>query len=206
MPLQNRVDPWGNLLAINTRGFWLGNRGILHNDQQQIIRTHTHKAWVICQLNFKGRQRKVFSPNHYSELFFLDEATALAAGHRPCAECQRERFNVFKQLWLKVNWPNHELTRISISEIDKWLHQERIGKNQFYPFVELPVGAFFEHENRPLLNWHNGYYLWTADGYMRIASNLRLRDEIQLITPRSVVNIIKAGFIPQIHRSIENSC
>lgn len=206
MPLQNRVDPWGNLIAIHARGFWLGNRGILHNDEQRIVRNHAHKSWVICQLNFKGRQRKVFSPNHYSELFFLDEVTALAAGHRPCAECQRRRFNEFKQLWLEVNWPNPELNHTPVSKIDKWLHQERINKNQLYPFAKLPTGAFFEHENQPLLNWHNVYYLWTAYGYIKTEINLDPTVMIRLITPLSTVNILKSGFIPQVHESIESSC
>lgn len=203
MPLQNRVDPWGNLIAIHARGFWLGNRGILHNDQQQIIRTHAHKSWVICQLNFKGRQRKVFSPNHYSELFFLDEATALAAGHRPCAECQKKRFNEFKQLWLKANWPNPELIHIAVSEIDKYLHQERINKNQLYPFAELPTGAFFEYKNQAILNWNKIFYVWTADGYIKTTVNLDPSAVIRPLTPLSIINILKAGFIPQVHETLE---
>jgi hypothetical protein len=82
--LQNRVTPRGDLEAVPARGAWLGNRGILHNDQQEIVAPWRHKAWVTCKLEFKGRKRVVFSPGTYSELFFLDEATAFSAGHRPC--------------------------------------------------------------------------------------------------------------------------
>jgi hypothetical protein len=105
MPLQNRVDPWGRLVALNLRGTWLGNRGILHNEKKKIIAPWRHKAWVTCQLEFKGRKRQIFSPGSYSELFFLDEVTAFAAGHRPCAECRRDRYNEFKAAWLAMNLP-----------------------------------------------------------------------------------------------------
>ena len=95
MPLQNRVSPSGELLADNARGSWLGNRGILHNEKKEIIRPWKQKNWVLCELNFKERKREVFSQNSYSELFFLDEATALSAGHRPCASCRRQRVDEF---------------------------------------------------------------------------------------------------------------
>jgi hypothetical protein len=85
MPFQNRVDPYGELHAVPTRGAWLGNRGILHDDAQRIVVPWRLKRWLICTLHFKDRHRAVFTPHRYSELFFLDEATAFAAGHRPCA-------------------------------------------------------------------------------------------------------------------------
>ena len=92
MSLQNRVDPWGALNAFSARGAWLGNRGILHNEHQQVVVQWRGKAWITCLLDFKGRANTVFAPGAYSQLFFLDEASAFAAGHRPCAECRRHRF------------------------------------------------------------------------------------------------------------------
>ena len=89
MPLQNRVTPFGALIATESRGTLMGNRGCLHDEQQRIRRPFVGKRWIICVLEFRGRHRAVMSPGRYTELFFLDEATALAAGHRPCAECQR---------------------------------------------------------------------------------------------------------------------
>src|ERR1700730_14192737 len=102
-PLQNRVDPFGRLIRTTARGAWMGNRGLIHNEYQQIVRTFRLKAWITCRLEFKGWYRKVMSPNRYTELFFLDEATAFSAGHRPCAECRREDFNRFKAAWLQGN-------------------------------------------------------------------------------------------------------
>ena len=87
MAHQNRVDPWGNLVSTDARGTLLGNRGILHDDTRQIVRAHQHQSWVMCKLQFKNRKRELMSPGRYTELFFLDEATAFAAGHRPCGEC-----------------------------------------------------------------------------------------------------------------------
>src|SRR4051812_48029475 len=100
MPLQNRVNPSGELFRSPARGTLMGNRGgAIHNREQEIVRQYKSRSWIACQLEFKGRRREVMSPGRYTELFFLDEATALAAGHRPCAECRRERFNAFKSAW-----------------------------------------------------------------------------------------------------------
>ena len=103
MPLQNRVDPYGKLHAIAARGAWMGNRGILHDDEKRIVAPWRLKRWITCALTFRGRKRQVFAPHRYSELFFLDEATSFAAGHRPCAECRRERYNEFRAAWFEAN-------------------------------------------------------------------------------------------------------
>src|SRR6187402_976555 len=107
--LQNRVDPFGNIFATKTRGTWLGNRGQLHGAGKTILRPFKHKAWIICELRFKGRYREIMSPNLWTELFFLDEATAFAAGHRPCFECRRDDAKRFKQCWIEGN-PAHGFT------------------------------------------------------------------------------------------------
>src|ERR1700732_822885 len=101
MARQNRVTPAGDVIATPERGTFLGNRGVLHDDQGRIKRAWQLKRWIVCVLEFKGRRRAVMTPGRYTELFFLDEATALAAGHRPCAECRRERFNAFREAWLR---------------------------------------------------------------------------------------------------------
>src|ERR1700704_2254777 len=99
MPLQNRVTPFGNLVAVAGRGLLMGNRGRLHDAERRIVRYAQGRRWIACLTRFRGRRRTVMSPGLYTELFFLDEAVALAAGHRPCAECRRERFKAFVNSW-----------------------------------------------------------------------------------------------------------
>src|SRR6266513_3430279 len=103
MPLQNRVTPFGELVVTRARGTLMGNRGSLHDTERRIRRPFAVKRWIICVLEFKNRHRTVMTPGQYTELFFLDEATALAAGHRPCAECQRARFTIFRAHWAAAN-------------------------------------------------------------------------------------------------------
>src|SRR5690606_12574950 len=103
MPLQNRVTPTGRLEAVPARGAWTGNRGIIHNERREVVAQWRSKAWITCLLDFQGRRRKVFSPGHWTELFFLDEATAFAAGHRPCAYCRRPRYREFVGAWARAN-------------------------------------------------------------------------------------------------------
>ncbi|HEY0652814.1 MAG TPA: hypothetical protein VGD65_06790, partial [Chryseosolibacter sp.] len=107
--LQNRVDPFGSIISTAARGTWMGNRGVIHNEQKQITRPFKHKAWITCVLEFKDRRRTVMSPGRWTELFFMDEATAFAAGHRPCFECRREDAKRFKECWLKGN-PSHQFS------------------------------------------------------------------------------------------------
>lgn len=209
MTFQNRIDPWGKLNASNARGHWLGNRGILHNEQQKIIRTHTHKAWVTCQLQFKNRKRQIFAPNSYSELFFLDEATAFAAGHRPCAECRRERFNELKQCWIKANKENPAIVQLPIAEIDWQLHTERIGKSgskvsYLASAKDLPDGTFFAYNDQAFLIWNNFYYAWSFEGYIK-SSLVSMHEQVDVLTPLSMVNTFKAGFKPEVHHSVQQS-
>src|SRR5450432_2352002 len=101
--LQNRVDPYGEIIRTEARGSLMGNRGVIHDANQKIVRAFKHKAWIACALQFQGRRRAVMSPNRWTELFFLDETTAFAAGHRPCSECRKENFKKFKQCWIIGN-------------------------------------------------------------------------------------------------------
>jgi hypothetical protein len=134
MPRQNRVTPFGALIATPARGTLTGNRGCLHDEHGRIRRRYQGERWIICVLEFKGRRRPLMTPGRYTELFFLDEATALAAGHRPCAECQRDRFNLFRDTWAKAN-PEVARTartawlartaRLAATALDRCLHLER---------------------------------------------------------------------------------
>ena len=134
-PLQNRVTPFSSLKATKARGMLMGNRGILHNDQGKLITTKwKHKNWISCILNFKpkyyrGPKSNLMSPNTYTELFFLDEITALTAGHRPCALCSKERYKRFQNSWtvaLNLNAENNNNKKLLAKDIDTILHQERI--------------------------------------------------------------------------------
>ena len=126
MPLQNRVTPFNDVVAIPDRGMFMGNRGKLHDAHGQLSsQGWTRNAWVTCRLSFNGRQRQIMAPGKYTELFFLDEATALAAGHRPCATCRRDDYSRFKQLWIKANASSTGMDNPSIQNIDKQLHHER---------------------------------------------------------------------------------
>src|SRR5919201_7096583 len=143
MPLQNRVTPFGELIATPARGTLMGNRGCLHDATRRIRRPFAVKRWIICLLEFKGRHRKVMTPGQYTELFFLDEATALAAGHRPCAECQRARYTLFRRHWAAANGRRQPP---SADEMDSVLHTERLdARRRKRTYTEmlsrLPVGV-----------------------------------------------------------------
>ncbi|WP_295875255.1 hypothetical protein [uncultured Zhongshania sp.] len=203
MALQNRVTPLGQLEAVSAKGAWLGNRGILHDDQKRIAAPWRHKAWVTCQLEFKGRKREIFGEGTYSELFFLDEATALAAGHRPCGECRRARFNEFKLLWSQAN---DGMVSPKIADIDKLLHAERAiktGDKLTYEALmsDVPSGAMVAVEGEPYLIWHDKMYHWSHQGYDEPIKLPPASVEVTVITPRSIVKLFEIGFVPQVHDS-----
>ena len=200
--MQNRVDPSGNIINTTARGAWMGNRGLLHNEHQQILRPFKLKAWLICLLEFKGRKRPVMAPRQYTELFFYDEATAYAAGHRPCSECRRPDFNKFKSLWLKAN-PGYGFDeKVSIQKIDAILHGERIDGNGSKIKYEdslatLPDGTFIELDNKPYLLYNGSVYQWSPFGYAE-KEELPDREMVVVLTPKSVVNTFRVGLMAQI--------
>lgn len=200
--LQNRVDPFGNLIKTEARGSWTGTRGVIHNDQQEIIRTFKLKAWLTCKLEFKGRKRKVMSLDRYTELFFLDEATAFAAGHRPCCECRREDFNKFKSFWLAGNPAYNFDKKTSIQRIDNVIHEERINRNKSKVTFEenihnIPDGSFILLNNEPYIVLGSQFYLWSPFGY-RDGIALPNVEKLIVLTPKSIVNTFRAGYLPQI--------
>jgi hypothetical protein len=201
-PLQNRVDPFGRIIRTKARGAWMGNRGLIHNEQQEIVREFRLKAWITCKLEFKGRHRTVMTPGLYTELFFLDEATAFSAGHRPCAECRREDFNSFKSAWIIGNPAHGFHAKTPIGEIDDIIHQERMnlkgrGVTFFEKLDKLPEGSFMLYKDKPFII-RQGYRAaaWTPFGYSEIIQ-LPPGIELEVLTPRSIVNSFRSGYIPQ---------
>ena len=207
MTLQNRVDPWGALVAVADRGTLMGNRGILHDAEQRIVRPWAHKAWVTCQLSFGEMKRPppFSTTNNYSELFFLDEVTAFAAGHRPCTYCQRERSRLFKEAWLKANFVDGLSEKFPLSALDNQLHKERAlrgGKKVTYEtsISALPRGTMFEYAGTAYVVTTNGYLPWSFGGYGEAVS-LSGATIVNVLTPRSIVNTFAAGFEALLHSS-----
>jgi hypothetical protein len=208
MPRQNRVTPFGDLVATPERGTFLGNRGVLHDAQGRIKRPWQLSRWIVCLLHFKGRKRQVMTPGHYTELFFLDEATALAAGHRPCAECRRERFLAFCDAWRRAAPGDNSTSRPGASRIDERLHAERItpdGSKQTFleNLDELPDGVFVTLAGRgeqAFLVWDEHLLAWSPGGY----TERRRRSkgiQVAVLTPKSTVAAIQAGYVPEVHAS-----
>lgn len=206
MPLQNRVTPFGTLIATPKRGTLMGNRGCLHNDRQQIKRNYQLQRWIICVLEFKDRHRRVMKPGHYTELFFLDEATAMAAGHRPCAECQRSRFNLFRDTWAKANPELTSEKRPAAPVIDAWLHHERLNGSHSldlsHSFKRLPNGTFITFDGMETYMTYNGeLFRWTPAGY-EIGAFPKNVSPARILTPPSVVRTLENGYQVVIHPSV----
>lgn len=207
--IQNRIDPWGKLHAVRDRGHLMGNRGILHDVNQGLRRQWAHQNWVTCVLEFRGIQRpKPWSTvDHYSELFFLDEATAFSAGHRPCNHCQRDRSMLFKDAWIKANAP--EAAFVSLHDIDKALHRERVDRSkQKLTFGQtwdsLPVGAMFELNGKAWLASERGALPWSFSGYGSPIA-IPACTVVNVLTPASVVRAFAAGFPVKLHDSARAS-
>jgi hypothetical protein len=201
MPLQNRVTPQGQIISTSARGAWLGNRGVIHNADKQIVRPFKVKAWIICELHFRGRHREVMVPDRWTELFFLDEATAFSAGHRPCFQCRYAAHQYFKAAWLKGN-PGYGFNeKTSIIQIDKILQQERIDSKgnkvtHAEDIARLPDGTFVLINDEPYLIARKKLHRWTAFGYDE-GKPLPEAGNITVLTPASIVNAFRAGYMPQ---------
>jgi hypothetical protein len=202
MPLQNRVDPFGNIFQTSARGTMMGNRGgALHNASREIVRRYRSRRWIACVLEFRGRRRTVMSPNRYTELFFLDEAVALAAGHRPCAECRRARYNAFKGAWQRA----HRQDKLPFADdMDLELHRARIahGKKVTHEAAlnSLPDGCLVQVDGFAYLVTGSELLLWTPQGYAR--RDARPTDSIvTVLTPESIVGCFREGYAPEIHAS-----
>lgn len=203
MTLQNRVTPLGDILADPARGTLMGNRGILHDGERRLGRSRwKHKAWIACTLAFKGRRRPLMAPGHYTELFFLDEATSLAAGHRPCAECRRADFNVFRAAWAAADEGD---ALPSARAMDAGLHQARVdrwsGKQIRHEraATNLPDGTFVLADAEPWLVRRGRLLHWTFGGYDG-AIDLP-GGKVTVITPAPIVAAMASGYSPAVHAS-----
>ena len=204
MPLQNRVNPYGTIFRSPARGTFMGNRGLLHNEKREILRQFKCQRWIACCLEFRGRKRSVMSPGRYTELFFLDEAVAFSAGHRPCAECRRERFAVFQQAWKRRDegYSNSPASALQIDEELHWSRIDRAGRKVTYeaPLNSLPDGCFVEIDDSAFLIWNDALLLWTPEGYARKErqpGGLR----VTVLTPRPIVQCFAQGYQPDVHIS-----
>jgi hypothetical protein len=205
MPLQNRVTPFGNLIAVEARGTMFGNRGVLHNHQREIVRYHQVRRWIICVLEFRGRHREpMMQPNRYTELFFLDEATALAAGHRPCAECRHRDYQHYRRCFAAA-LAGTDGRLPSADEMDVRLHADRlqgrgIRKTYTGDIATLPDGVFIVRDDEPWLLWDGALWRWTPGGYDRQEAR-PAGGAATVLTPRGTVRAIGAGYLPGVHGS-----
>lgn len=203
MPLQNRVDPFGEIHAVEARGLFTGNRGVIHDpDTRTLLRRRwSTKAWIICDCFYQNRKRDVFGRNApsggagWTNLFFLDEVTALAAGHRPCFFCRREKAKEFADCVGKA----FGIARPTVAEIDSRLHRERlasggvpVGLTQD-EIATLPDGAMVATEGLPYAKRGGAFLPWRFSGYAKAEA---LRGPATQITPRAAVAVLRAGYVP----------
>ena len=201
MPLQNRVTPMGDIVAAPERGFFTGNRGIIHDARTRTLlkRRWASRTWLICALRWRDIRRSVMGAGSWTELFFLDEATALGAGHRPCFLCRRVAAQAFQ-----MGFPMNGMATPKAHDIDAALHMERLdGRRKRLhiltsPAAELPDGAMVLQDGVPHLILEGLAHPWSLRGYGSPVAPLQCA---QLITPPSTVAVLRAGYQPQIHAS-----
>jgi hypothetical protein len=199
-PLQNRVTPTGDIIATPHRGMFTGNRGIIHDPATKTLtRRWASQAWLTCVCEFRGRRREVMGGRSWTELFFLDEATALAAGHRPCFFCRRDDANRFRAAWEEGSGAKDVRAR----DIDAVLHRERLdrGKKRLHalttPLQRLPDGAMVQQGAESFLIVQGQALLWSPAGYRKAYSML---EDAMLLTPPSTLRALSAGYRPVLHK------
>jgi hypothetical protein len=205
MPMQNRVTPLGDLIADPARGLVYGNRGCLHDDGGRIRRRYNGKRWIACQLKFRGWHRQpLMQPGRFTELFFLDEATALAAGHRPCALCRRGDYNR-----LVAFWGERHPDQAGADAIDAQLHSERVDPatggqlRRLVGIDDLPDGAFVLWDGTPRLVLGAELLSWTTAGYVARVPR-PAGEQAPLLTPPSLTALLRSGWqplVPFVHPS-----
>ncbi|MBV9271908.1 MAG: hypothetical protein JO165_12500 [Candidatus Eremiobacteraeota bacterium] len=201
MPLQNRVTPTGEIVALPGRGTLMGNRGVLHDEHQRIVRTSQVKRWIACVLEFRGNRRKMMTPRTWTELFFLDEATAFAAGHRPCAFCRNADYKRFRSLW------EARFGRVAnVDAVDAVLHAQRRDREGQKPVWRadlgtLPDGTYIKVDGKPFLVWGDALAQWGDGGY--VACRARTPGlNLEVLTPPSIVELFRAGYAPDVHPTL----
>ncbi len=203
MPRQNRVLPTGEIVADPARGTLTGNRGVLHDEHGQFGSARwRHRNWISCSLSYKDWRRPIMAPGHWTELFFLDEAVALAAGHRPCAVCRRAEYDVFRAAWAQAFGG-----AVKAGEIDRVLHDARIvsgskaQKRHDADLSDLPDGTFILREGQPHLVLGDALYPYTPEGYGPPCPNDKA-GHVTVMTPRPIVAVLEAGYRPLLHPSV----
>ena len=202
VPLQNRVSPFGELCAFCARGLFMGNRGgRFHTDAKTLTaRRWASRQWICCVLDFKGRRRDVWG-RFYTELFFLDEPTALAAGHRPCFECRRKDAETFAEKWREARRLNR---RPYAPEMDDVLHHERLrgGAKRLHRrnIDELPDGAFAAFDQTAFAIQGDTLLRWTQNGYHSRKPRPH-RISVDVLTPPTILAVLSAGYKPRWHQS-----
>lgn len=200
MPLQNRVTPFGEIVVpppgTAARGDFFGNRGCLHDDAGRIRRAWRSRAWITCLLTFKGRHRALLQPGRYTELFFLDEATAFAAGHRPCGECRWHDYQRFR-----AHWP--ALAGRPVDAVDAVLQAERLDRAPRGPTATalLPDGTIVARQETPgraLLKWGAALHPWSHDGYGPAEAT---PERVVALTPPALIAVLARGYRLALHRT-----
>jgi hypothetical protein len=202
MPLQNRVTPSGDIISTPHRGLFTGNRGIIHDPATKTLLTKrwSNPAWLTCVCEFRGRRRQVMGGRSWTELFFLDEATAFAAGHRPCFYCRRDDANRFRAAWEQGN----RVADVLAPEMDAVLHRERLDgrKKRLHalpmPLDELPDGAMVQQGTESYLIAQGKPLQWSLAGYREVQGAV---DGALLLTPPSTLRAFSAGYRPVLHPS-----
>jgi hypothetical protein len=201
VPVRNRVTPFGEIVAVPGRGTLMGNRGVLHTPDGRLVRDSQVRRWIACQLEFRGRHRELLRPGSWTELFFLDEAAALAVGHRPCAECRHADYVRFQSAWRQV-YPS---SSAAADSIDAVLHPERrlrpwVKRTYLAEWSSLPNGAYVALDDHAWLVLDDALLAWSPDRYRE----RRLRPtlgRVTALTPPSIVAVLQAGYRVDLHPS-----
>lgn len=205
-PAQNRVLPTGEIVPVAGRGGWTGNRGRLHDGagSRRVVRLHRSRAWITCRLQFRDRRIEQWHPRRYTPLFFADEAVALAAGHRPCAECRYADFVAFRDAWAR----GAGVGRPRAGDLDERLHAERLPVGARRPTFEMswgdvPSGAFvrLDPDDRLAVVTGDHLRLWESSGYRYAGSRQRPgAGPARVLTPPTALTALRLGYRPQLHR------
>src|SRR5262249_15054694 len=198
MPPPNRVDPFCFSFRSQTGGIYMGTGGgVIHNDQREMVRAYKSRQWITCLLQFKARRRTVMSPRRYTELFFLDEAVAFAAGHRPCAECRHADYERYRDAWEAAFG-----TRLGADDMDARLHADRLdGRSKRFhmrPWRDLPAGTFVDVDGLPaLVTGDELRARVSASGY-RAPVRRPTTGISNIITPASNLEVLRAGYVVEV--------
>ena len=204
MPLQNRVLPTAEIVTIPARGTLTGNRGIIHRDDKTLGTARwSHQAWICCTLDWQGRKRPLMTGRNWTELFFLDEAVAMAAGHRPCGYCRRGAYNGFVDAWNEGTG-----TRPKAPQMDRTLHAARIikgsrtQKRHAAPLSQLPDGVMIWHADAAHLVWGRALYPYQPNGYQPPLPRPS-QGTACVLTPTPLIAVLRAGYRPALHPTVD---